>query len=229
MSGHPYLNGHRWLDLTRDERFFCAELYQALKEPANLSAFIHRIQAEVNKHGAAHALEGNGPWEVGFEVAFYRDLIHALGHQGAHAIGTTGFSRKRTFDLCLFGPKHLVIIEAKAHEGLATEQMNEFRADREAIRSLLGDQAPTVLLVGLWSSTYTPRTALPQASVDEAERVFDGALHWRDLITLPALTDDARRLFALADATKTRTHGQVPGWSAEGTAVSWRPVAQARS
>ncbi|MBK7751607.1 MAG: hypothetical protein IPI41_03060 [Flavobacteriales bacterium] len=101
--GPSYLQGHRWLDITRDERFFCAELYQALKEPQNLKALIQRINSAMHSNPRAIQLDEHGPWEVGFEVAFYRDMVNALGYEGTHAIGSTQFSRKRTFDLCLYG------------------------------------------------------------------------------------------------------------------------------
>jgi hypothetical protein len=229
MSGHPYLQGHRWLDLTRDERFFCAELYFALKRPETLRGFVHRLNKAFAAGNEAGPLRPEAAWEVGLEVAFYRDHIHAIGHQGEHHIKRLkDFSQKRTFDLCLFSENLIVIIEAKSFMGLVSEQVNEFRDDRKKIQKLLGITPEAILLIGLWSSGYTPRTALPQASVDEAERVFDGILHWNDLIALPALTDEARRLFALADATRTRAHGQVPDWSVDGTAVSWRPVAETR-
>ena len=113
----PYLGGHRWLDLTRDERFFCAELYIALKQPDRLAAFIDRLNAALQEKDPQLVLDKDASWEVGYEVAFYRDYIHALGApvdgKLVHEIGSTRYSRKRTFDLCLFGNDRLVIIEAK--------------------------------------------------------------------------------------------------------------------
>jgi hypothetical protein len=89
-------------------------------------------------------------WEVGFEVCFFRDLILAheesVGEMKKNGRGDFSgkmkkngrgdFSGKRTFDLCLFSDEELVIIEAKAHEGLTSDQCNVIKNDQEKIIKL---------------------------------------------------------------------------------------------
>ncbi len=215
MSSIPYLKNHRWLDLTRDERFFCAELYFALKQPAAFNAFTNRLNEELKKSGRP-TLDPSEPWEVGLEVAFYRDYIHALGapvnHVLTHEIGSTAYSRKRTFDLCLFGQDKLVIVEAKVHQGLKSDQLEEFTRDAEAISRLTGLAEENILLVGLWSSRYTTRGAEsrdPRAvefhrSVQEK---FDAILHWNDLGLQGPRFDQAHDLFQVADGLFSRAPG----------------------
>jgi hypothetical protein len=66
---------------------------------------------------------------------------------------------KRTFDLCVFLPNDIIIIEAKVAQSLDTSQMNEFRLDKKAIRVLhekLDLPAVNVHLMGLVSDSYSP-------------------------------------------------------------------------
>ena len=213
----PYLGGHRWLDLTRDERFFCAELYIALKQPDRLAAFIDRLNAALSEMDQQLALDKDATWAVGYEVAFYRDYIHALGApvdgKLVHEIGSTRFSRKRTFDLCLFGPDRLVIIEAKVHQGLKGDQVKEFRRDAEHIEQLTGLERSKILLVGLWSSHYTKRAADSRdARVADfhgsIKRDFDAILHWNDLGIAGPAFDAGRDLFQVADELFGRKPGE---------------------
>lgn len=67
------------------------------------------------------------------------------------------FSPKRTFDLALFNEKYLVIIEAKSYQGFENKQLDEFTADKLSLKTLLGDQCPEVILLGLHSSKLTPK------------------------------------------------------------------------
>lgn len=52
----------------------------------------------------------DGDWDLGYEVCLYRDVLWQKG--GLSAVGLE-LPPKRTFDLCLFGERALVVIEAK--------------------------------------------------------------------------------------------------------------------
>lgn len=64
-------------------------------------------------------VEQNDKWKVGYEVCFYRDWFKAQG-QSAKKLG---FSGKRTFDLCFFSNKAMVIIEAKHSKILRNKKL----------------------------------------------------------------------------------------------------------
>jgi len=223
-----YLGDRRWLDITRDERFFCAELYFALKRVDTLQGFIERLNEAITSSNGPGPLRSEATWEVGLEVAFYRDYVHAFGYQGEHHIKKLGpFSQKRTFDLCLFSKDQMVVIEAKANERLGSKQMREFALDHLLLKKLIRPPAPEVLLIGLWSSDYRPRVNLmtfpfsdslaKEAGLTQAQaeqyrdgvHLFNGHLHWKDLLELPGLSDGARTVFRLADAVKLRDHGMI--------------------
>ncbi|MCB9163580.1 MAG: hypothetical protein H6592_03950 [Flavobacteriales bacterium] len=203
-----------------------------MKRPETLRGFVHRLNEAIASGNGVGPLDTEEAWEVGLEVAFYRDYVHALGCDGEHHIKKLeAFSQKRTFDLCLFGKEQLVVIEAKAHEGLGTKQMREFALDHLLLRKLIKPPAPEVVLIGLWSSGYHPRVNLKsfpltdslaeEAGLSQEERepyrdgvpLFNGHLHWRDLVELPGITEDARTAFRLADAVKSRKHGMVTSLS----------------
>lgn len=158
--GFTYLEGKRWSQVTRDERFFCQRLYQRI-ESENAACFIAFLR---DVHGLDVPIEGE--WEVGFEVCFYRDLWQLRGREGVL------FSPKRTFDLCLFGEEAIVIIEAKAAERFDRDQNELFVRDiGEVSRQTKVDN---VKLVGLCSSKYEVE---PERAAD-----FTGPiLRWGDL------------------------------------------------
>ncbi len=113
-----YLKSNTWKEVSRDERLFCSYLYHYIK--VNTPAFINLINENEN---TIEKLETNCSWEIGFEVNIYRDLF--------------GMKTKRTFDLCLFSEKTIVIIEAKAHQGFDSTQSKEFKKDKEKLKNLI--------------------------------------------------------------------------------------------
>lgn len=159
----PYLDNHRWTDLSREERFFCAELYFVLSRMGGLRHFIEWMNANCGM-----SLPVDDEWDVGFEVCFYRDLIHSIGLNGTKSIrdkkvpGTEDpFMFKRTFDLALFHPERLVIIEAKAQQGLDDKQLTSFARDARDVRALveaMGRKSPQVDLVLLAQQRYFDST-----------------------------------------------------------------------
>jgi len=200
-QGLPYLDGKRWLDITRDERFFCAELYHELKTKEKLEAVLDQIEKALKPDAV---LDRTGPWELGFEVVFYRDVVHAFGKRDRKCNREGGFSRKRTFDLCLFSPGQMIIIEAKVHQGLKSDQLTSFLSDRECASELVDLDRSKILLVGLWSSRYSkdmegsrdPRVHEFHAKVKVG---FDAILHWNDLGFEGPRFDEGRNLFKAAD------------------------------
>ena len=233
----PYLKDRHWLDLTRDERFFCAELYQQLKHADNLRSFLDLVNDKLRKPNAGESRSDRLPtdpglWEVGFEVALYRDVVHSLGHRGnghgPYTIGNSGFSRKRTFDLCLFSATQLIIIEAKVCEGLDSDQLGAFEQDRTKVRQLLTVDTPEVLLVGLWANSYQRKLDSRKgknytAIRNKVHEVFDGILHWNELtgrIPSPA-NSSGMDLWALAEASHDRRQGSLP--QKNGANVHWVP------
>ena len=158
--GLRYFDGRSWADITREERFFCLRLYELIREHGT-DTFISHVN-EV----CGTSLPPDCQWEPAFEVCFYRDLWHHRGRHGAP------FSRKRTFDLCLFSDDAILVIEAKADQPFKRGQLSTFSADRDQIRRETG--VATVVLVGLASSRYQFPKDFPQ--------VFDGPLMtWKDL------------------------------------------------
>ena len=138
--GFSYLEGKRWSQVTRDERFFCQRLYELVKaEP--VENFVRYLSDKLDLD-----LPAGGEWEIGFEVCFYRDLWQHRGCPGRP------FSLKRTFALCLFGESAIVIIEAKAAGGFESNQNESFKRDIAEVQRLTG--LGNVCLVGLCSSKY---------------------------------------------------------------------------
>lgn len=166
--GIPYFNGLSWNDLSRDERFYCFCLYQNVKD--NPTQF-----AELVAEKAGLSIESTDDWDIGVEVCFYRDY---LWHKRMPVHGS-GFSPKRTFDLCLFSPNSIIIIEAKVDQPFDTEQNKTFGEDAQKIRHLLAKEELKIYLVALASSKYYK--ADMKNGNGNALRPFDGRISWSDM------------------------------------------------
>jgi len=164
-NGLKWLNNRSWTDITRDERFFCAELYQAASEHKDgMPYFVNVINESC---GLDLPLDAN--WELGYEVCFYRDLWFANPDKYEM------LSAKRTFDLCLFSDDMIVIIEAKVYQAFDAAQTSEFNKDKGMIEDDL--KLPVkVVLVPLASSIYE------KTFVKNMQAEFDcNLLTWADL------------------------------------------------
>ena len=139
--GLKYLNGARWADITREERVFCARLYELIRA-SGVDSFVRYL----NQHNDA-GLDEQAVWEPAYELCFYRDLHHHRRAAGGP------FSPKRTFDLALLSDDTIVIIEAKAHGVFHDEQMQSFALDVTQVIEETG--VLRVVLVALSSSLYT--------------------------------------------------------------------------
>jgi len=164
----PYLNGLCWHDLTREERFYCFCLYQnARNDPAHFAKLVTRL-SHLN-------IPDSDSWDLGVEVCFYRDYLWHLNRP----VRGSGFSPKRTFDLCLFNPLSIIVIEAKVDQPFDLEQNEHFANDARKIKELLLDERISVKLVALASSRYYE--ALKTYGSEEALQPFDGRISWADM------------------------------------------------
>ena len=167
-----YLKGKTWAEITRDERFFCQHLYHLIRtSPRGFVAEINRI--------TGLTLDAQTPWEIGYEVCFYRDFWHLMEKK------VVLHSPKRTFDLCLFSKNDIVIIEAKAQQSFENDSSQEdsFKRDKILVAELT---KANVTLIGLASSNYlTPQRKsklLTEVKIS-AQPIFAGLLCWSDLST----------------------------------------------
>lgn len=184
--GFDYLGGLHWRQITRDERFFCQHLFRLI-EDEGIARFVNHINET-----AGLTLDTNANWEAGYEVCFYRDLWFQKGKQGPL------FSPKRTFDLCLFSDRAMVVIEAKAQQDFQRDQLGVFALDRDRVCQLTGVRP---YLVGLASSSCT--------GLRGRDDVFDGALlTWAGLAALYG--DDAvlRRADAIYEPDQRASWGK---------------------
>ena len=143
-----WLNNKNWSEVTREERYFCAELYFAIKhDTGRFVCFLRK------RYGTAIA--PHSAWQVGFEVCFYRDWMHMNGNLDPDI--SSKLSLSRTFDLALFSNSRFLIIEAKAHQGFTGADLANIRKDRKQVQYCTG--VPEVHTAAIISSRYSPRTS----------------------------------------------------------------------
>jgi len=173
--GHTYFNGKTWADISREERLFCAHLYFAISK--DIKSFV-RV---VNTQNPELKLDENVNWEVGYEVCFYRDYYYSFKQT---SIKNSGYSQKRTFDLCLFSENAIVIIEAKSDQPFEETQIKDFVKDRADIRRILnkGDDFRVVLLA-LASKQYFDnyKKYSQQKGPYSVAQAFNGQITWSAL------------------------------------------------
>lgn len=190
--GIPYLpEGRSWAEITREERFFCSELFHEFKNrPSDLVRIINKT--------ASTELDECEEWELGFEVCFYRDVLKAFAH-GIREVNKardedSQFLQKRTFDLSLFSKKEIVIIEAKSQTGLTVDQMKDFDREKSRIKELFDFiekqsnevlSRPAVRLILVASAKYLDSTnsllRKKKADGKEWSSVFCGQVSWGEL------------------------------------------------
>lgn len=161
--GIDYFEGKEWIDITRDERFFCAELYFSAKNDPS-------VLVELINEKLGLELPVKTDWELGFEVCLYRDFLYynnksikkevincVYTNKKGEEITLKKFPQKRTFDLALFSKEYIIIIEAKVFQQFETVQLDEFFEDRALIKELFKPNPPKVLIIGLCRSGYKPK------------------------------------------------------------------------
>jgi hypothetical protein len=163
----PYFSGHSWNNLTREERFYCFNLYEHARiDPTDFARWV----AETAE--PKFSIKGENEWDIGVEVCFYRDLLW----HGRRSAKAEDLPFKRTFDLCLFGPRTIIIIEAKAFEGFNSTQNRDFAKDAARIGELPGLKDIKVVLVALASSKYYK--AMEKYGDEETLAFFNGRISW---------------------------------------------------
>lgn len=109
---------------------------------------------------------------------FYRDYLRRLGASARQR----GLPAKRTFDLCLFGERDIVIIEAKVCEAYGGSQNDDFARDRARINGIEGLQDINVQVVALAGTQYFANAA--QFGRPGTLTMFDGRITWQQLAEL---------------------------------------------
>ncbi len=173
--GFSYLKKKNWSDITREELFFCAELYILIKgNETDFVKWLATLDSMVKLR-----LHPDKNWEVAFEVCFYRDLLKSFGSNA----NKKGFSNRRTFDLCLFSYDQIVVIEAKAQSLFERDQLDEFKKDKKDILRAIKSTSKKKIkanIVALASSQYFENVQI-YGTEKRVPKVFDGYFSWKDI------------------------------------------------
>ena len=164
---HRYLNKFHWSEITRDERFFCSELYRVIY--GSELGFVHWLEKKLSL-----GLNTSCGWEMATEVCFYRDF--EMSFPGS--VPSDMYSQKRTFDICLFGPDQVVIIEAKSHQEMPLAEAIAAERDADNVQHILGlhSRPATIALV---SNEYKENHSRHSRAKPLCR--FDGTITWGEL------------------------------------------------
>ena len=163
-----YLKNQPWSRWSREERLFCAVLFEyARRDPTE---FAHWLVA-----AASLQVESSDVWDVGFEVCFYRDYLW----QTNRFARAEGFPIKRTFDLCLFSERSIIIVEAKVCEPFDADQNRDLAKDKELIQRVVDLDGLQVRTVALASSSYFANAK--EYGWPDTLTVFDGRITWEQV------------------------------------------------
>lgn len=156
-----YLKHQPWSLWSREERLFCAVLFEhARRDPAEFAKWL------IGE--AKLGVQPDDSWDLGFEVCFYRDFLW----QQNRSARVDGLPSKRTFDLCLFGERAVIVMEAKVSEVFGAKQNTNVGRDKGLVRRLIGRDLLVVNVVAIASSKYFENA--PEGTLD----VFDGRVTW---------------------------------------------------
>ncbi|KAB2852759.1 MAG: hypothetical protein PHY57_11150 [Ignavibacterium sp.] len=150
MQPFTYLRNNSWSQITREERYFCAELFfEIKKQPKQFIEFLNsRLEQNFNMYQY---------WEIGYEVCFYRDYLFSIGEPVRPTYKDVKYPQKRTFDLCLFSDTDVIIIEAKADQNFSESQLKLLKNDKETLLPNLlkeNGKVPSISAFLLCSSQY---------------------------------------------------------------------------
>jgi len=165
--GLSYLQNKSWLEITREERLYCAFLYWDVKDREK--DFISWLDDNYDLQ-----LNSNAGWEIGYEVCFYRDLLKSRGK----SVNPTQYPSKRTFDLCLFSEETIVIIEAKVQQMFKESQIYAFQKDRDDIPKIVGKEIDTKI-IALASSRYYEN--YEKFGKKDILKNFDARISWAEI------------------------------------------------
>jgi hypothetical protein len=170
-----YLKNKSWAETTREERYFCAELFfEIRKNPVPFLELIGKNNGQI--------------YEICYEVCFYRDVLKAFDKGIRHL----ALPQKRTFDLVLLSEIEIIIIEAKANKGFDSVQLGYFKDDISHLNTLfqiLDSPMPKISFVAIHSKKYTP------SSVNTAPS-FQKLITWHQLADV---YESAQTVFNRAD------------------------------
>ena len=192
-SGLSWLGGKTWAQVTREERFFCAELFFVIrKDVCRFVRFLnqgcHWVEGKRTDE-RANLIANNNDWDAAYEACFYRDIEHHRRTDGRTTRKLGRDYQKRTFDLALFSNDVVILIEAKAQQGFKNKQLKSMCSDRRKVGEWTGNAG--VFLVGLISSEYSP--------FPETQGKFDLMITWNSLSRLYGDDEGARRIFDRAN------------------------------
>lgn len=185
-----YLNEQSWTEWSREERLFCAVLYEYARKNPQLFAKLVISTAKLVD------VQIEGTWDVGYEVCFYRDYFKRRkdGDPAIESAREGKYPFKRTFDLCLFGERTIIIIEAKVCEGFSGSQNEAFRQDIAYIRQALRRPELPVYVIALAPGPYL---ASPRNQLDS---LFAGKLTWHEAAAFVAANYGRERILERADS-----------------------------
>lgn len=169
--GFTYFQGNNWKDVSREERLFCSHLYHKINQQGNTKKFVewlNNTKSPLTGFENQLSLDVNVEWEIAYETCFYRDILKSYGHGVKEKLVQLSLNKniggdsvnliKRTFDLTLFSEDTIVIIEAKAAQGLSTKQFKEFEVDEKLIKGVFEElkikKAPRIIFIILASQSY---------------------------------------------------------------------------
>ena len=197
------LGSQRWLDVTREEREFCAVLFNAIKKEPRKFIEVLNSYASMTKENVEKSLklDISDSWDAGFEVAFYRDLNDKYKNDECkwvldHLIknpGNYGKDKKREcrnelaiqkslqarkFDLAMMHKNHFLIIEAKAHQPFSNDDLHKLQTDKCLVKRCLSSPQPKVNAIAIFSSKYLKRFRNLMTRKNEG---FDAYITWQQL------------------------------------------------
>lgn len=158
-----YFGDKAWSEISREERFFCQALFQHIK--GNENRFIGFLN-----HKTELGLSEEVYWEVGYEVCFYRDAGLSISRD--KTFDSEIYSKKRTFDLCLFSELTIIVIEAKVQQLFKLEQITQISQDKELIPQFLNQDNLVVKAIALASDIYY-----------DNHKPFDAKISWVDVFS----------------------------------------------
>lgn len=165
--GFSYLQNKSWLEITREERLYCAFLYWDVKDREK--NFISWLDDNYDLQ-----LDSDAGWEIGYEVCFYRDLLKSR----RESVNPKQYSSKRTFDLCLFSEETIVIIEAKVQQMFKESQICAFQKDRADIPKIIDKEIDTKIIALASSKYYENYEKFGQ---NDILKIFDACISWAEI------------------------------------------------
>jgi hypothetical protein len=160
---------NKWENISREERYFCLILFERIRQ--NPKEFVCFLNDKLKTN-----FDINQEWDAGYEVCFYRDYLKSFNK----GVKYSDYSQKRTFDLCLFSEKNIVIIEAKCQQKFNKKDIENFIKDKKLIPMILSREIK-VDVIGLISSIYIKNLA--KYGCNEIKSFFnnDNLISWLSL------------------------------------------------